>query len=342
MKRFALIAILFLPCVSLFPQAIDQPIAIVKLTKQKVITVKQVRQGAEKLEAASGRKLTLDERKQYLDSLITEALIEQAAERDKIAVSDAEFNARLQNYKNMVGPNTTDEQFEATLKAQGSNLEEFKTQLRKKLLTEKYITTKKQPLFAAIKDPSEDEIKAFFATYSAQFVRPDTVRFNYILTETSNKSDADKAKAKDLIDGLAKQINHDSTKFDEAMIKSAVTGSGYKGGDFGYLPKNNQQGQALLGQSFLVPFSLKVGEVSDVLESSMGYYILKVTEILGQKFLTLTDPVQPGAAISLHDYIKGTITQQHQQQVLQTAVAQINAELRTADTVTVFDKYLNW
>jgi parvulin-like peptidyl-prolyl isomerase len=341
MKRFALILAMLLPCISMFPQAIDQNLAFVQLlNKRKVITVKQVRQDVEKLEAASGRKLTLDERKQYLNSQITEALIEQAAERDKITVSDAEFNTRLQGYRNMVGPSATDEQFEAALKAQGSTLDEFKTKLRKQLVTEKYITTKKQALFSAIKDPTEDEIGAFFTTYSAQFVRPDTVRFNYVLTDTTGN--ADKAKAKELIDSLAKQINHDPAKFDEIMMKSAVAGSGYKGGDFGYLPKNNQQGQNLLGKSFLVPFSLKVGEVSDVLESSMGYYILKVTEILGQKFLTLADAVQPGAAMNLHDYIKGTIAQQRQQQILQKAVAEINTELRTPDTVTVFEQYLNW
>jgi peptidyl-prolyl cis-trans isomerase SurA len=342
MKRFAVIAAMLLACTALFSQTIDTPLAIVKLTKQKVITVKQAKSSIEKLEASAGRKLTLEERKQYLDSLIAETLIEQAAERDKITVPETEFASRLQTYRASLGPQVTDAQFETALKAQGMTLDDFKTQLRKQLITEKYILAKKQPLFASVKAPSEDEIKTFYDTYSAQFVRPDTVRFNYILVETVGKTAADKSKAKELIDGLAKQIGKNASKFDELMIKSATANAGYKGGDFGYLPKNNPQGQALLGTSVGVPFTLKVGEISDVLESSVGFYIIKLTEVLGQKFLDLSDPVQPGVSMSLREYIRNQIGQTKQQQVLQAAVGQIMAELKTSDTVTVYEKNLNW
>ena len=47
------------------------------------------------MEAQAKRPLTLDERRQLLDTLVGNILILQAAERDKVVVSDAELKTAV-------------------------------------------------------------------------------------------------------------------------------------------------------------------------------------------------------------------------------------------------------
>ena len=70
-------------------QVLDRPAATVRLVKTQSITVSQLQRVVGPLETQYRRTLTKDERKQVLDQLIGTVLIEQAGDRDKIAVSDA-------------------------------------------------------------------------------------------------------------------------------------------------------------------------------------------------------------------------------------------------------------
>ncbi len=63
------------------------------------MTVRQLKKQIAPIEAQAKTTLTMDERRQVLDDLIARVLIQQAAERDKVFVSDAELNGKLAEYR---------------------------------------------------------------------------------------------------------------------------------------------------------------------------------------------------------------------------------------------------
>jgi len=323
-----------------------QPVALVKLTKTEPISVKQLKTEVQRFEAQSGRTLTVDERRQVLDVMINERLALQAAERDKLYVSDAELNQQLQASRTQmaqaIGHQPTDAEFEGAIKAQtGMDLAAFKDQLRRQLTVQKYLLSKKKAEFDTIKQPTDQDIQQFYDLNKAKLVRPDTVRFSMVFIPFG-KTDADKAKAKETANKLINDIGSSSTKFDEAVIRAQAAGSLYQGGDGGYLPKT-AEAQKVVGSDFMnVAFSLKQGEVSRLIENQKGYQIIKITETYNQKNLDLDDIYQLGTRTTVRQYIGELLLQQKQQQVLDTATKELVTELRAGNTFQVFDKNLAW
>ncbi len=348
MKRIviAVICVLF-AAGTVFAQSDLQSVAIVRLTKSEPITVKQLRTEVEKMEKAGGRPLTVAERKQVLDVMINEKLALQAAERDKVTISDAEVNNQMQQLRmsmsQSIGRQPTDQEFEIAVRNEtGLDVAGFRDQMKKQMLVQKYLMEKKRSIFEAVKPPTEQEILDAYNLTKAQFVRPDTVRVSMILVPAAANNAADKAKAKELADKLSKDIGSNASKFDETVIKSQTPNSGYQGGDAGYVPRN-LQAQQMLGAEFVnTAFSLKQGEVSKPIEGPRGYQIIKVTETYSQKNLELTDVVQLGTRMTVRDYLQNSLLQEKQQAALDQASQELITELRKGNSFQIFENNINW
>ncbi|MDR0877001.1 MAG: SurA N-terminal domain-containing protein [Treponema sp.] len=337
-----------------------QPGAIVNLTKSEPITVKQYRteldrvireQLAQNLGrqptaaefSAASQSLNTEQKRQVLDMMINERLVIQAAERDKIAVSDNELNQQIQPLRarmvQAIGRQPTDTEFATAIKNEtGLELPAFREQMRRQFLLQKYLEFKKSNVLQTAKPPTEAEILEFYNNAKSQFVRPETVRFSMIQIPFG----ADKSKAKTLGDQLVKEIGGSPAKFDEVSLRGQVPNAGFQT-DSGYLPRN-PQAQQLVGTDLMnTAFSLKQGEVSRLAESTQGYHILKVTETYEMKILNLDDMVQPGTRVTVRDYIFQGLSQQRQQEVLAQASQELVTELRAGGkTFQVFDKNLGW
>ena len=364
MKRFLIFSLLAI-CIgaSVFAQSDLQPVAIVRLTKSEPITVKQLKTEIEKLawhdlaprlnriptavevsQAAQG--LSLEQRKQVLDAMINERLALQAAERDKLTVTDNELNQQIQQLKAQmaqgIGRQPTEDEFAQAIKNEtGQDYPAFRDQLKRQATVQKYLMSKKQNMFTDIKEPTDAEIANFYNLSKAQFVRPDTVRFSMIQVPYGPDA-ASKTKAKGLADSLNRDIGSNASKFDEAVIKGQTPNSGYMAGDGGYLPRN-LQAQQVAGIDFInTAFSLKQGEVSKVIEGIQGYQIIKITETYSQKSLELDDIVQPGSRVTVKQYIASNLYQQRQQDVLAKATQELVTELRAGNSFQIMDANLNW
>ena len=327
-----------------FGQADLQPVAIVRLTKSEPITVKQYRTELERVEKQTGRPLTANERRQVLDLMINERLAVQAAERDRITVTDNEINQQIQELRNSMtqslGRQPTEAEFaQAVRNETGLELPAFREQLRKQLIIQKYIMEKKRDSFSNIKVPSEQEINDSYLLAKSQLVRPETVRFSMIqIPFTDNAS---KLKAKEIADRLVREIGSSAAKFDEALLKGQVANAEYQAGDGGYLPRN-LQAQQLVGTEFInTAFSLKQGEVSRLLEGQRGYQMIKITETYVQKNLELDDIFQLGTRITVREYIGNSILQERQQAAIEIATQEIVAELRTGTPYQIIEANLN-
>jgi len=347
MKRIILYLIL-ISClaVSGFSQADLQPAAIVNLTKNEPITVRQLRTEVERMEKGRGRALTKEERLQLLDVMINERLAIQAAEKEKITISENEVNQQIQQLRSALaqrlGRQPTDAEFNLAVKNEsGMEFTAFREQLRRQMIVQKYLLAKKEPMIKSVKEPTDAEITEQYNLAKAQFVRPETVRFSMIQVPYGPDA-ASRAKARDLANSLLKEIGSNPSKFDDVVTRSHAPDSGYIAGDGGFLPRNHEA-QNVVGQDFITTaFSLKQGEVSKLIEGNPGYQIIKVTENYSMKTLELDDVIQPGSSIRVRDYIKQALMNERQQSILAKASEELVTELRKGNPFRVYENNLNW
>ena len=346
-----------------FAQADLQPAAIVRLTKSEPITVKQIKTELEKLAwqtlvqrlaripttAEINREVqntTIDERKRVLEVMINEKLALQAAERDRITVTDNELNQHITDLKTQmtqaIGRQPTDTEFAQAIRNEtGQDLPAFRDTVRRQLIVQKYLMSKKQDLFNSLKVPTDTEIINFYNLSKAQFVRPDTVRF--IMIQVPYGPDAaSKSKAKELVDRLNRDIGLNPSKFDEAVVKGQSPNSGYQAGDAGYLPRNVLANQRAWEDFINTAFALRQGEVSKVIEGIQGYQIIKITETYSQKALELDDIAELGTRFTVRQYIGENMMLQRQQDILNKAQQELVNELRTGNPFQVMDNNLNF
>jgi parvulin-like peptidyl-prolyl isomerase len=346
MKKIIFVLSGLLIAIPAFSQSSLQAAATVNLTKTEAITVGQLRTEVERMEKASGKTLARAERLQVLDVIINERLVLQAAERDRIMVTENEVNQQIQQLRNVLaqqlGRQPTEAEFaQAVMNESGLDVPTFREQLRKQLIVQKYLMAKKGDIINSVKMPTDQDIQAEYTLLKNELVRPETIRFSMI--QVSYGSDAAaRTRAKTLADSLIREINNDPAKFDEVAQRSVAPNSGYQAGDAGYLPRN-QEARNAVGQTFIdTAFSLKQGQVSRLIEGLQGFQIIKVTENYAGKQLELTDILQFGTRITVRDYIGQGLLNQRQQAVLKQASEEIVKDLRSGRTFQVFENNINW
>ncbi|MDR1858057.1 MAG: SurA N-terminal domain-containing protein [Treponema sp.] len=329
-----------------FAQADLQPAAIVNLTRSEPITVKQFRTEVERMERSVRRSLTEQERREVLDAMINEKLAIQAAERDRITVSENEINTQVNQLRaqmvQVIGRQPTDAEFATAMRNEtGLELPAFREQLRRQLIVQKYLMSQKQSIIENVKVPTGEEIVDMFNLSRSDFVRPETVRFSMIQVPFGADAAA-KTRARELADRMAREIGGSASKFDEVALRGQAANSGYQAGDGGYLPRNREAAQ-VVGQEFIsAAFSLSQGEVSRVIEGQIGYQIIKITETYAMRNLELDDIFQLGTRVTVREYIRNTLLQRRQMEVLAQASQELVSELRAGRTFQVFDRNLAW
>lgn len=126
---------------------------------------------------------------------------------------------------------------------------------------------------------TDDEIKAFYKTNSDKYQNQQQREASHILIAASkNAAPAEKAKAKAKAEELLSQIRKNPKQFEELATKySQDPESAKKGGELGAF------GRGMMVKPFDdAVFSMKVNEISNIVESDFGYHIIKLTKIIGE------------------------------------------------------------
>ncbi len=341
-KMMMWLIVLFFGSMPIFAQtSIDKPAATLKLTKQEVISVRQLRADIDRLENATGVKFTAEQRKDVLDSRINSMLFLQFCENEKITVSDARVNATLAQLKSQLGPTATDADLEKSLRASGVFVDPA-VYVRQRLLFEAYIQTKKPAeIKAALTPPTADEILKAYDLAKASLVRPDTIRISVIYIDTKGKSDADIAKAKDTMSGISNTLKANPSKFDEYVLR-AGDAAGYKAIPSLYLEKTAQSKKIFGDDFFNAAFQTKVGDISSVIQTPTGLRIVRVNEFIPQKQLTLSDTVPGNQNLTVQEFLAMQLASEKEQIFLNKTESDLIASLRKQATIKIFTDNLNW
>lgn len=107
---------------------------------------------------------------------------------------------------------------------------------------------------------TEDNQRRYYEEKKDKYTTPETVRISVILLKTEEE-------AKDIL-----KRAKEGEDFAELAKKYSKAPSAPKGGDFG------KRSKKALRKDFEIAFTMKVGEISDLIKTDEGYYIIKVTE----------------------------------------------------------------
>lgn len=325
-------------------QILDKPVAVVNLYETANIGQRVMRQQTQVLEQQLGRSLSDSERRELLDAQISEELINQAAEEANISVAEREIQQAIENQRANLGQPLTEQQFRRLVEEQaGMSWQEYREQIRQRLLQEKYVLQEKQSVFQSVSPPSDQEVRSFYEENATEFSNPAMVRFEHIFVDTRQSSGAAAREKQERIEELYEQIEKGSRSFAE-IVDGAVDDAAYSAGDFGYLMRQDNRNRQLLGQEFIDSvFALDDGEMSNgVLRSNVGLHIVKVTNKRRARILDLNDPVLPGQNITVRDQIQNYLMGNKQQRAFQQALEAVVRELRNQAEVRVFEENLDW
>lgn len=297
----------------IFPKEVDKVIALVN---NEPIFYSEFKKNYDSLvetyKKVNNQELS-DEKLQELKNnivtqMISDKLTLQEAKKQKIKVTEKEIEAGIEEIKNRFktdedGNIRSDEEMERIFKneliQQELTYEQFKTKVKEQIMVIKLI---EKEIKTKIPIPTDEEIKKLFDIIKKRIEGKETeeiksfkeedikdlnvlvkyfkdsaaqkVRARHILIKVSpNATLKDKEIAIKKIKDIKKQLDEGGDFSELAKKYSDDITTKDKGGDLGFfiqgwMPKSIED----------AAFNLKVGEVSDIIESELGYHLIQVTE----------------------------------------------------------------
>jgi parvulin-like peptidyl-prolyl isomerase len=210
------------------------------------------------------------------ENLINRQLLLQEAEKRKISVSDAEVAQRARQFQ-ISGANGQ------AVAASGAPDAQLMSEVRGSMLIEKMLDDEFRTHHV---QPTDAQIQQYYDEHRDLFVKdPGEVEIAHIAVKIpANATDAQKKAARDKIIKLYKEAQ--KTKDFAALAKqnSEDTESAPKGGDLGYF----RPGQLPPVIDKLV-FSTPAGQLTQIVESNLGYSFIKVVSRRGETVSSLTE-----------------------------------------------------
>jgi peptidyl-prolyl cis-trans isomerase D len=121
--------------------------------------------------------------------------------------------------------------------------------------------------------PAEDAVKAAYKANEARYKSPESRRASHILLKTG--SDAETKAAKEKAEGILAQVKKAPADFAKlAKQHSQDPGSAEKGGDLDWFSRG-----AMVKAFEDAVFSMKDGEISELVRSDFGFHIIRVSGI---------------------------------------------------------------
>ena len=227
-----------------------------------------------------GHGMSQDEIRKNLDKLAEKAqeqaigakLLFARAEQLDLPVDEKAIDAQVANVIQQVGGR---DNFVKALAQQKISEDDFRKELAKGCRVDALV----QQACRGVAEPTEQEVADYYAAHQKDFVTQPQVLAQHILVKTEGMDEADKAQALEKIKEIRARIVSagDPGEIGQAFCNEAREHSdcpsGQQGGSLGWF-----------GPGMMVPefdqasFSMKCGEISDVIETQFGYHIILKTD----------------------------------------------------------------
>ncbi len=217
---------------------------------------------------------------QVLEALIQFRLMGEKAKEADVTITDADVRKQV------------DDDLQQYLEASGQKREEVEEQIKasNKMSLDEYITRqvqdpvtrngvlqmrlieKKFPEKLAV---SADDVKKYYdENLEQRFKKQAMVRASHILVGKQGMSDEEKKAARELAEKVLEKAKAKDADFAALAKEFSTCPSKDRGGDLGKFPRQG----AMVEPFAAAAFELKVGELSNIVETQFGFHIIKVTE----------------------------------------------------------------
>ncbi len=202
-----------------------------------------------------------------VNKVIDDYLIMEYGKENKITISESELEAAINNIKK----DYPEEVFQAMLLQRYVDLNEWKKWLQQDLLIKKIITS----AMVDVPPVTYQETKEYYEFHYDEFKHPEMVELAQIVTATQEE-------AKDIIDQLV-----DGKDMGELARRYSITPEAEKGGYLGWIAKG-----VLEDAMDNVIFSLPIGEISTIVQTSYGYHIFRVLAKRPEGYNSLPESIE--------------------------------------------------
>jgi len=217
-------------------------------------------------------------RKAALNGLINNMLIDQQAARLGIVVTDEDLDKALQDIlhekqlslsllKDMLAQNQT-------------TMEDYKEDMRRQIVTMRLIGKEIRSKIGV----SKEEIGEYYGRHRDAYEGKESVRVQQILIiakedEDSEKKSSLRERANKVLELLKRGVS-----FEQMATEYSQGPAAQDGGDLGFIEKG-----IMLPEVDKEAFRLGKGEISNVIESHIGFHIIKITDKRGVGIKPLED-----------------------------------------------------
>lgn len=204
-----------------------------------------------------------------LDQMIYTEVIYEAAKKENLLPTEEEVNKSIEEFNTSIKDNDA---YKKQLKELGIDDNFLKYQFERNLASDNY-----KEKFNKDNSVTNDEMKKYYDENKDDFYI-DQVEASHILIKTIDDedkklSDEKKAEAKKKAEEVLAKAKAGEDFSELAKEYSQDTVSAKNGGDLGFFKKGE-----MVKPFEEAAFSMKVGEISDLVESDFGYHIIKVTD----------------------------------------------------------------
>jgi parvulin-like peptidyl-prolyl isomerase len=211
-------------------------------------------------------------REAFLQRLIDNMLIEQEAKKSGagIIVKDEEIMEVLQDMSNKQKMSMQD--FLKSLAKEGNSIESVKKEIRGQMMRARLLRREVKSKILV----SDEEIGEYYNKNRQDYEGKETVRIKQLLLllpPNANKTVIATVQNEAL--QLHKRVM-DGESFDSLVVKYSQGPAAAQGGDVGFIEKGT-----IIPEVEAAAFSLPLDQVSELIESSLGFHIIKVVDKKG-------------------------------------------------------------
>jgi parvulin-like peptidyl-prolyl isomerase len=277
-KRIVLILLgVILLCAPVRAEVVDKIVAVVN---DEIITLYEFntafepyRKNIENTYKGTDKEAVIKQTKEaFLQRLIDNILIEQEAKKSGagIIVKDEEVMEVLQDVS--AKQKLSMQKYLKNLAQEGNSLESVKKEIRGQMMRARLLRREVKSKILV----SDEEIGEYYNKNRQDYEGKETVRIKQILLllpPDANKTIIAKVK-NEALQLYKRVINGES--FDLLVVKYSQGPEAAQGGDVGFIGRGT-----IIPEVEAAAFSLPVGQVSEVIESSVGFHIIQVVDKKG-------------------------------------------------------------
>ncbi|WP_096085025.1 nitrogen fixation protein NifM [Agaribacterium haliotis] len=173
----------------------------------------------------------------------------------------------------------SEQEFVTDINAMGLQVQDYKAALARELKLEAVMDL----ICADCNEISDTDVELFYYMHSARFIKPELRKARHILI-TVNESLADNshALAQKKISEIYRRLIKNTSRFAEQALKHSECPTALDGGYLGEVKRG-----LLYAELERELFALSAGQLSDIIESPLGFHILYCDEVIREQQLAL-------------------------------------------------------